>query len=386
MKNLLYTFLSFLILLVCSCSKDFENKVDDSSLLDKIQFESIGIKKFPTDGRLSSFINSTFYKNGELSFLNSIYNELYIFNYKNEELIDKLHFEEEGPNGISFLGEVSSHAIINSDSIIIYNMNLGYLFLLNSNAQLLKKIPISDYKDPNNLPVPFPSTLRPIQYANGKVYLAAGTNGRLKNYNDYPSTVQVDIQSSKVSFKTLYPEIYSNAYWASRFKYDPAIGIINDKLIINYPVDFNLHIYNLENFQDFNVIQMGSKYFNEIPPLNLDMKYYEKKRYVEEGDYSLSTSDFAGLLIDSFKQYVVRIAYIRPSLFQVQEGNKIPDFSIIISDNELNRLGEFKFDGKIYDCVNIFITEEGINIFRKDLYKEDENYLFFETFKYSHID
>jgi hypothetical protein len=131
---------------------------------------------------------------------------------------------------------------------------------------------------------------------------------------------------------------------------------------------------------------MGSKYFNEIPPLNLDMKYYEKKRYVEEGDYSLSTSDFAGLLIDSFKQYVIRIAYIRPSLFQVQEGNKIPDFSIIISDNELNRLGEFKFDEKIYDCVNIFITEEGINVFRKDLYKEDENYLFFETFKYSNID
>lgn len=376
--------------IIFSCTTDYKNKIETISNTDKINFESIGIKKFSTsDLRMGSFVNSIDYKDGELSFLNSMYNTLYIFDYQNEKLIETIKFEEEGPDGISFLGEVSSHTKINADSILIYNINLGYLFLVNRSSELLKKIPLTDYKSPENFPAPFPNTIRPIQHVNGKVYLASGINKRENNYLNFPSSIEVDINSNKVSFKTILLPIYNDAYWGSTFKYDLALGVLNNKLILNYPVDFNLHVYNLKDLKTPTSVTVGSKFFNEIPPFKKDLNYYKTKtpgvKDIEESNYSLSTSDFAGLLIDSFKDNVIRIAYIRPALFQVQEGNTIPDFSIIVSDSELNRLGELKLDGKIYDCTNIFITEEGLNVFRKDLYKEYEGYFSYEVFKYDLI-
>lgn len=62
---------------------------------------------------------------------------------------------------------------------------------------------------------------------------------------------------------------------------------------------------------------------------------------------------------------IFRIAYIRSGLEKVQRRDRIPDFSVIISDKNLNILSEKRFDGKIYDFEMIFVSDEGLDIFGK---------------------
>ncbi len=87
-----------------------------------------------------------------------------------------------------------------------------------------------------------------------------------------------------------------------------------------------------------------------------------------------------GILHDLTNQVYYRIAYIRPSIGEVEEDNRIPDISIITLDKNLIKIGEDFFKGKTYDNTMIFVTSRGLNIARKDLYSEDENYLIFEVF------
>jgi len=43
-------------------------------------------------------------------------------------------------------------------------------------------------------------------------------------------------------------------------------------------------------------------------------------------------------------------------------------------------LGEKLFSGKIYDPFKVFYSSQGIHIFRKDLYQENEDEIVFEVF------
>ena len=232
------------------------------------------------------------------------------------------------------------------------------------------------------MPAPFPNSIRPIQYVNQTVYLSSGLTNRLSDFSGFPSVVKIDLLSEKVNFLGEFSKLYSKAYWGNTFKYDPAIAILNGKIYINFPIDFGIHFGDL-NGSKFEIQKIGSEYFKEIPFFKKNSDYFlsinSNERNLEEDFFSLSNSDFAGLLVDEKREMLYRIAYLRPSLDKVQSGDRIPDFSVIVLDKNLNKLAEKRFDGKIFDCEMIFVSAEGLNIFRKDLYLQDENFMSFEV-------
>lgn len=383
MKNYILIF----VFSVFGCGKDFKNKIENPKVEHNVSLISKGLSKFEAVDGLGSSVNSVqfFQDSIELvSVFNSLSNSFHWFDLESGRSIGRQTLEEEGPNGVGFLGGASSAFVLGRDSIFIYNIQLGRLFLLDGESNVLERYTVTDYSDPLNLPAPFPSTLRPMQYLGGKLYLPSGLNNRRSEYRSFPSSLAIDLTTKKVNFPTVYPEIYSKAYWGEMFKYDPAVVPFRGKIVLSYPIDFSLHILTMKSDSIYQV-PAYSVYFDQISPFKHDIDYFlsvnQREKNIEQENYSFSTPDFAGLLADPLGKYLYRIAYLRPSLEEVQLGNTMADFSVIVLDQELKVVGEQKFDGKVYDNSLIFTSPKGIHIFRKDLYAEDEQYLPFEVFQ-----
>lgn len=373
-------------ILCLGCKKEFKNKIGEYDFPHSISLESTEIIKFEAVNGLNNYVSSIQYFQDTtemVSILNPLTNTFYWFELKTGYFIGSQVFEEDGPNGVGFLGGVSTSYVLNLDSIFLYNIQIGRMFLLDRKSNILERYIVTDYSDPDNLPSPFPSILRPITYNSRKLFLPSGLNNRQSEYRSFPSSLSIDLTTKKVSFPTVFPEIYSEVYWGEMFKYDPAVVPFHDQLILSYPIDFSIHVLDFKT-QTLSRFPSPSQYFSEISPFKFNTDYYlsvnQKEKNIEQENHSLSTSDFAGLLADPNGNYLYRIAYLRPDLEDVRQGNKMANFSIIVIDHEFKVVSEKFFDGKIYDNSLIFTSPKGIHLFRKDIYANDEQYLPFEIF------
>lgn len=382
-----------LFLLSCTKQKEFSAyyQTENASVFEKkLDLRSIDTLRFPLDEKSSFESNSISYRKINdkeyLSILNPFDQSIRLYDYSKQEQLSTTKMDEEGPDGVGTLGPASAHLFHTIDSIFLYNINLGKLFLVNQESEVINQYLVSDYGNSANFPAPFPSTLRPMYFFNNNIYMACGINRRLENYDDHPSSLKIDLSSRELNYLTTFPEIYSYAFWGSTYKYDPSLTINSrtSELTVNYPIDPFLQHLDL-NSGVKTLTYVGSSYFQEINAYQPDPKFF-LNRNPNERDYAedqqgLSTSDFESVLYDEFKDLYYRIAYIRPTLERVQANDAIPDFSIIILNNQFEKVGEMLFEHELYDCTKIFISQGGINIARSDLYDVNENYLQFELFE-----
>lgn len=353
------------------------------------KLDSIGLTSLPTGNTIGFFTNSiSYYKDtksleGIISIYNPNTNSIVQFREDNPNFFSQINLEIDGPNGIGNPGLSGSHLYHSNDSIFIYNNSSGILHLINNNGDLINKFLVTDYDNSNNFPAPFPSVLRPIQIFKNSIIMTCGINNYPKKYSNYPSLVSINLSTKKINYLSTFPKIYDKAFWGAAFKYDPGIAINKkkNKIVFSYPINQNL-IESDMDFEKYKEIYGGSYYFEEPKPYNLDPSSYKE---IGRGiDYkvleaeSLARSDFAGILFDQFNNFYYRIAYIRPTIEEVKSGKTAANFSIIIFDQNLKKIGEDYFSSKKYDNTMIFVTSKGLNIARKDLYNENEDLLQFE--------
>ncbi len=346
------------------------------------------VLEFPLDSSLRFSTNSigvsTIKGREYLSFLDTDLMTLAIFEYKDTKKLRTVQFEYEGPNGVGNLS-TSVHYLHGFDSIYLFHHWTGALLHLTDSGKIIKRYPLVDYGDPANLPMPFPSANAPILYAQGKLFIPTTITRYQSDYRDYPSSLSVDLATKKITYLSVFPELYTNAYWGTKFKYEPSIAYnhTTDELVVSYPVDPFLQKVNLRSklvSQHF----VGSEFFEAIFPFRYDPSHYLKRvkgtRDQEEDDHGMTTSDYRGIYYDKNHNLYYRVALIRPPLEKlfVSEG---PDFFIIILDEHYEKLGERFFSSQVYDPSKILLSSTGINLFRKDVYGADENKIVIEIYE-----
>jgi hypothetical protein len=375
--------------LVCSC----ESKSKDSGAnqyLKKIELQRVANLKLSTEDGLNFFNHSiSNYKGrkGEtISILNPNKNIIHLFNGIDGEKLKNINLELDGPNGVGGLGMVSSHLIHNLDSIFIYNLQTGILFLVDEKGQKINQYLVTDYTDEINFPAPFPSTITPFYFFDGKIYMSCGINNYSDKFVEYPSSLVLDLDSKKISYNSTFPPKYDEAFWGITFKYDAGITVnhVEKKILFNFPIDNWVYSQDLESKSNPEKKLANSIYFEEHKAFDPNPEKYKSIDFSTKNipleHHAFSNSDYAGILFDPNNQVYYRIAFIRPNIADVEEGNRVPDISIITLDRNLKKIGEDLFLGKTYDNTMIFVTSRGLNIARKDLYSKDENYLEFEVF------
>lgn len=395
MKNFSIFCLLILVGFACTDKKPFnpyfqeENASEYNKSMDLVSRE---ILEFPLDSNLRFTTYSVGVSSIEgreyLSFLDADLMTLVIFDYKDTNKSRKVQFEYEGPNGVGNLA-TSAHYLHSFDSIYLFHHWSGVLLHMTDSGKIINRYPLVDYGDTPKLPMPFPNTAAPMLYAQGKLLIPCTITLYQNDYRDYPSSLSVDLETEKVNYLSVFPELYNEVYWGTKFKYEPAMAYnpTSDELVLSYPVDPFLQNINLrtgEVSQHF----VGSEHFEAIPPFKQDPSHYLKRvkgtRDLEEDDHSMSTSDYRGIYYDQNHNLYYRVALIRPTVERLSVS-RVPDFSIMILNERFEKLGECLFSSKVYDPSKIFISSTGINLFRRDMHDENENKIVIEVFEPAEI-
>lgn len=392
MKSNLSLLLGIICVLSCTVRNEFVPFYQEENSIRYVlskQLEAGSLLKFPLRSTSNFYTNSIQLSNiGDrdfLTILDASNNKILVFDYQTQKALNEIKIDSEGPNGVGELHIDSYHYFHNLDSIFLYNLNTGILNLLNARSEILQKIPLTDFKDPK-FPVPYPKTSSPIYFFENKVLIPCGLNDYQIDMENYPSVMLIDLDSHKKQYLKTFPKPYGKAFWGTFFKYEPSITInsTSKSLVVNYPIDPYLHVINLSDVNNHGMFFIGSEFFTTIPPYQNDPKYFLKRdpRTTDEreSDYAFSTSEYHSIDYDVRRKLYYRKTLVRPSLEDLKNGLRTTDFSIIILDENFNKLGEKLFSGKIYDPFKVFYSSQGIHIFRKDLYQENEDEIVFEVF------
>lgn len=319
------------------------------------------------------------------SFLNAINNSISIFDYTSKKEIKKIMLQREGPDGVGKLEFPSAHLIVNLDSIYVYNIMEGRLYLVDQQGKVKNRIMLIDYVHDKYNGCPEPSTGSPMVKINNDIYFPCNLNAYQKSYAGYHSVLKLNLLNNEISYLFKLPEVYDKAFWGESFKYVVSLCYNSDenKLVLNYPVDPYLYTGTTSGEIKEKTF-VGSKYFEGIPPMTQDVQYGVKKdqnvKDIRQREYSLSTPDYNRIIYDKFRKIYYRIAYLRPAMTEVRKNNTVPGLSVVILDNKLSKMGELFLDSKLYDPSMIFVSRQGLNFARKDFYKLHEDSLQFEAF------
>jgi DNA-binding XRE family transcriptional regulator len=372
-----------------SCDSGTNNQKNDQGNFNSLRLSSTNeFITLPLDSltgfkHLSFSINSNGAEDDWISFINSQTNSLYIYSLKDREIIRVNKFAKEGPEGIGSM-MATSHLLHNLDSIFIYNPNLGTLFLFDGDTHLINKFKVVDFKKPDLKIIPEPIGLAKFQIIGKEIFFPSTLAQRLNDYSNISSQTIVNIETGAVRYDFVFPKVYSNAYWGSAFKYCSTLTFDGQNILVNFPIDEEIHIQNIEN-QTNSKAKIPSNQISTFKPMDEDIKFGTKPRddsfYSIQDVYSFSNSDFAGLLYDQFRNVYYRIVYARPTLDEVKNGDWIPDISIITFDRQFQILSEILLEKEKYDPSMMGISRNGLLIARKDLFSNDENNLSLEIFR-----
>src|SRR5690606_22957681 len=96
---------------------------------------------------------------------------------------------------------------------------------------------------------------------------------------------------------------------------------------------------------------------------------------------------FSAIYYDRFRDVFYRVAITPPSLDQyLIEKKAVKHFSIIVLNNDFEKIGETIIDHEKYDLTGLFITPEGLCIFNKEKYGQNEDRLSFDVFALEEIE
>jgi hypothetical protein len=320
------------------------------------------------------------------SFLNAINNSISIFDFASKKEIKKIMLQREGPDGVGKLEFPSAHLVVNLDSIYVYNIMEGQLYLVDQQGKVKNRIRLIDYVHDKYNGCPEPSTGSPMVKVNNDIYFPCNLNAYQKSYSGYHSVLKLNLLTNEIKYLFTLPEVYDKAFWGESFKYVVSLCYNPDenKMVLNYPVDPYLYT-STPTGEIQGKTFVGSKFFEGIPPMMKDVEYGVKKdpnaKDIRQKEYSLSTADYNRIIYDPFRKVYYRVAYLRPAVTEVRKNNTVPSLSIVILDNKLSKMGELFLDSKLYEPSMIFVSREGLNFARKDLYKLHEDSIQFDEYK-----
>ena len=205
------------------------------------------------------------------------------------------------------------------------------------------------------------------------------------DYSKLPTVMVIDIEKGKIVDYLFYlPEIYNQAYWGEtpfKFRSNFLVRKEDNSILVSFAIDTLIRVYD-ERGKLLRTHPTSSKYFSSIQPFMKKIPKSESEIGADfndrDGEYALTNPDFNFLLHDKINNVYFRLVYIRPTIEQYKSGSTVPHSSIIILDEEFNKIGETYFNGGIYRPDIFFLNDKGLHIARQDKYSRDENHLTFD--------
>lgn len=370
-----YYLFSLFIILSFSCRQE-----GDQSFSLKKDSKEI---KFILDSNTKTLINTIqVYQNNEKEYLTfQCYdqNKILFYNFETKQFEFDITPQIDGNNGVGYF---HGYYIDNLNNIYLTSADFPEIAVINEECTVINKYNYSSTLKPDDNYRSSTNYYLPIVKINNDLYLVSRCN-RLVTPN--PVALSLNIQTDSLNLLPFnYPSFPGADNKFKPFSVEEYISRCynNEKFIYSFYFDENIYIANKKHDSVIKKVAK-SEYINEVKVWN-DYGQLTVRDIVENPNYG-------NILYDKYRDVYYRIAYPKIStdiklrdkelLEILQYGRK--KFSIIILDNNFNKIGETMMPEDTYNSQLMFIREDGLYISTSYPMKSDydDNILGFQKFK-----
>ncbi len=297
--------------------------------------------------------------------------KILIYSMDNPQLIRKIQYPIEGPNSVGT--ELGGFYIHNMDSIFVYDYWGRRLCLSDSSGEIKQSYNI---EAPGTQTQIFPeaSHLCPPHFKNGKVYLTGRIDALGKP--EAKPMIGINIKDKSVStYGRLPVKWFSNDYsFRSYVLYDYSDDF--NHYVVDFIVTDSLFIFS-DQWEFIKSVNVKSKWIDEIEPFDKARGRNAKDRM----NAYAAAEDYAGIIYDPYRIVYYRLVDQGRTL-QEAYAYKSSQVSIMVLDRNFNILGEYNTSEEEDKTTGLFVTEEGLYVPSKELYRKDENFLTFRLYEF----
>ena len=367
-----------LLISICllSCNSERDKGKIENYTFEILLEDTISIEMPSTDNisfQKKAIFNDTLYALSK--------NKIVVIDLKNKKFIDSILVKDY------FLkSKLSSIEVISRDSLFLSDSPYSFV-LLNGKGQLLSKYQIGNENVPNDSQffdiLPYMIT----QHTHKNIYFPILSYTYFESPHSHKKTNRIAILSLKdrIAKTTIIPTA-KTAYIKNGYNFptdviEPNLLVNNDKIIISYPYDNTVEVFDLRGKFLFNKTH-ESRFLNNLPkPLtsseyNVHQKVWNKR---------VTMPFFDNINYHSKVGVYSRVLYHEQELKmpngKLNNGSK-RKASIILMDKEFNVVGETLFENGTLGVYKTLPLSDGVLIATNSKYWHDENEL---VYKYKYV-
>lgn len=365
---------AFLLLIFVSCSnKEISNDVYSLEPTDDfLEYE------IDSDTEIPLFNLYTFEDNGVeyLTFSNRFSRTILIYDLNAQELVKKVVFAGEGPNGIG--NWLFGYFVKDMNHIYVPSANREEIFITDTTGILRDKIDYSLTEDGESTVKAYYTNLDNVQmtFIGDSLFIPQMLNNRLgdRMVEESKTFVVVNMHTRKVfHFPMNFPQLISTS---------DVRTTIEGALTYSQVYDGENFIYSFAMDENLYKVNPQSGCLSKIPAISRyisDLKFKKiPNDFTQNLKKTCETADYGNILYDKYRKVYYRFVYPETELEQglnylniLHTGKK--EFSIIIMDENLKIIGETKFPAYTYLSYICFINKNGLYLSTSHFMREDYN-------------
>lgn len=366
-------------LLFSSCR--FDNQAESNRESNILHIKEVGEVKMPLDS-LTGFYNNIYYdgSEGKLYLLNEETATIYIFNYEERKVVNKIQLSLEGPNSV---GEnlYKAGILAQNDTLFVLNYMTRQLCMLNLNGEVLKRFELWAQDELNDPYIVASSDRMPVK--KGKfIFFASENPFQHKDQTKINTVVRLDISTGEVVPCVNRPSIYNEGYFGNYYKLKNFLFSNPNSTSLFCAFGASPCIYELnDSCNIIDTLCFPHTITDDISPLDpnpLAPIVIEKL-----DDYEATTPSFAQFFHDNVNDVYYRIIShgMSKEAFRTNDRRKGPwSFSLVAYNKDRQKISEFMFNENEYAPDMAFINKYGLHMAKLSSYQEDENHLTFGVF------
>lgn len=300
-----------------------------------------------------------------LSFQNSIRSEILIYEMYSGKLVKQMKVETEGDNAV--IGGFSGYCIQSMNQIFVPSLYVNTIYVMDTTAVIKQKIDYSKTKTGQLLTPFIPNDKSQMTFINDSINIPLGLNMMLKEKvveNSFVSAVIDTVNKNVVALPMKFPQLMTDKdlHTVASSGCDYSRCYDGKDFIYSFHYDEFLYKAN-SNHHKVDKIVGKSKYIDRVDLFRSNNSDFKKmlKAQCEHATYG-------NILYDKYRNVYYR--FVHPSVnvddFKgdyinlIHSGGK--NFSIIVLDKDLNRVGETLFPDYTYNPRLAFVLKDGLYI------------------------
>ncbi|MDN3205097.1 DUF4221 family protein [Algoriphagus sediminis] len=356
--------LLFILILLFSCSKDFQNQ-DLTIDVERIQIPI-------SENELNSYyVYSSYHQKGEkLITYNRTKHSFDFFDLEKQTVLRNVLLERQGPNGI---GNLEALLWVAEDSVFAYER--GLLYLLDEDGQVREKYELYKAYQNENLGEPVLNFYFKLNFNKEDetiYFFQIPMNLTQSEKVGIPLVSTLNISTMEVNTLPIYHsdffgEINGDAGFLS---YTGFTGFLGDKMIYNRQYESELYSY-----QDGTTMKSEIHENKRVRPLASTNEDIDS--------HAINETHFLSPIPDNYRKVIYRPQWGPPPTDQPEKGFMDKTMKLSIFNDQLNLNYESSLPSYTYSINNWFVNSNGlyINVAHPGNTNSSEDYLVFDIFR-----